>query len=408
MKTKIPLHTQILIGVVLGSLTGYLFPQHYDFVKIFADIFLRLLKMLIVPLIFTSIVSGVLSGASASSVGRLGVKTFVYYLITSMLAILTGQMLVNLFKPGVNGNAIKSAVNPNNIENVVSNFKFSDVFVKAVPENIFRAMANGDVLSIIFFALLCGFVILTLEDSPKSYLTRFFDSFYALMMKLTEFIIKLAPYGIFALLFTTVAKTGVEMFKTMFFYFITVLSALFIHFFITLPALVYAVTRKNPYRFMKKMLTPLLTAFSTSSSSATLPLTIGTIEKEVGVPNRVAGFVLPLGATVNMDGTALYECVAVIYIAQCYGIDLTFTQQIIVAVTSLLVSIGAAGIPMAGLVMMSIILKAVGLPLEGIGLIIAVDRFLDMFRTATNVFSDSSGALILSYLEDRDNCCKGL
>ncbi len=403
MKNKIPLHIQIIIGVVLGSLAGFLFPQFLNFVKIFAVLFLKLLKMLVIPLIFTSIVSGTISSKDATSIGRIGLKTFLYYITTSLLAILTGQILVNLFKPGLNA-SIK-APESLNLKHLASNFSYSDILLKIVPDNIINSMAKGDVLPVIFFALLTGFFILKLQSNHKDFLTNFFESFYALMMKITEFVILLAPYGIFALLYKATAESGVAVFKTLLFYFITVLTGLAIHFFITLPLLAYVITRKNPYTFMKKMLTPLLTAFSTSSSSATLPLTIQTIEKKVGVPNRVAGFVLPLGATINMDGTALYECVAVIYIAQCYGLHLSFSQQVIVVITSLLVSIGAAGIPMAGLVMMSVILKAVGLPLEGIGLIIAVDRFLDMFRTATNVFSDSTGTLIISYLEDKKNCC---
>ncbi len=406
MKNKIPLHVQIIIGVVLGSLGGILFPQFSDFVKIFAQLFLKLLKMLVIPLIFTSLVSGTLASKDATSIGKIGFKTFIYYLTTSLLAILTGQILVNIFKPG-----IKASVNiPEgvDVQHLATNFSYSDIFTRLVPDNIFQSMAKGEVLPVIFFALITGFFILKLKTEHKNFLTVFFESFYALMMKITEFVILLAPYGIFALLYNTTADSGLSVFKTLLFYFLTVLSGLFIHFFITLPFLGYIITGKNPYVFMKKMITPLLTAFSTSSSSATLPLTIQAIEENVGVPNRIAGFVLPLGATINMDGTALYECVAVIYIAQCYGIHLTFSQQAVIVITSLLVSIGAAGIPMAGLVMMSIILKAVGLPLEGIGLIIAVDRFLDMFRTATNVFSDSTGTLIISYLEEKDKCCSRL
>lgn len=403
MKNKIPLHTKIILGVILGSLGGMLFPQFFNFVKIFADLFLRLLKMLVIPLIFTSIVSGTISSKDTASIGRIGVKTFLYYITTSLLAILTGQFLVNLLKPGVNAKI--SPPESLNLQHLASNFSYSDILLKIVPDNVFNSMAKGEVLPIIFFALLTGFFILKLKSEHKNFLTGFFEAFYSLMMKITEFVILLAPYGIFALLYKATAESGLKVFKTLLFYFLTVLSGLAIHFFITLPLLGFLITRKNPYIFMKKMLTPLLTAFSTSSSSATLPLTIQTIEKNVGVPNKVAGFVLPLGATINMDGTALYECVAVIYIAQCYGVHLTFSQQTVVVITSLLVSIGAAGIPMAGLVMMSVILKAVGLPLEGIGLIIAVDRFLDMFRTATNVFSDSTGALIISYLEDKKDCC---
>ncbi len=394
-KLKIPLSVQIIVGVALGLIAGILLPGFSTFGAFIGDLFLRLLRMLIIPLIFSSIVMGVVSTSSASSFGRLGLKTLSWYLTTSLLAILTGQLLVNLFRPGVGANLPLDAA-PQGIE---STFSLADVIMKIVPENILRSMADGQVLPVIFFALLAGYFLGRLPEKTGGPLIRVTDGLYHLMMNITGFVIMLAPIGIFGLIYRTVAETGLGVFSNLALYFLTVLAGLLIHFFITLPLLLFLLTRKNPYVFMRQMMTPLITAFSTSSSSATLPLTIRTIEEEVGVSNRVAGFVLPLGATVNMDGTALYECAAVIFIAQVYGIDLSMYQQIVVVVTALLVSIGAAGIPMAGLVMMTIILRAVNLPLEGVGLIIAVDRFLDMFRTATNVFSDSTGTYVINHTE---------
>ncbi|NOY23408.1 MAG: dicarboxylate/amino acid:cation symporter [Acidobacteria bacterium] len=393
---RFPVYAQIIAGVILGVVCGIVLPEYSAAGGFLGTLFLKLLKMLIIPLIFSSIVMGVVSTASASSFGRLGLKTLVYYISTSLMAILTGQLFVNLLKPGI-GTHLHAAVRAA----PTTTFSIKDIFLNMVPDNIFSAMANGNVLPVIFFALLAGFFIGVLGDKPRQTLTDLMDAIYQLMMKITGFVIFLAPVGIFGLIYKTVASTGAAVFGNLMFYFFTVLAGLAVHFFITLPLLFYIFTRQNPYRFMKQMIAPLITAFSTSSSSATLPLTIETIEKEAGVSNRVAGFVLPLGATINMDGTALYECAAVIFIAQAYGIHLTMGQQVVVVVTALLVSIGAAGIPMAGLVMMTVILKAVPLPLEGIGLIIAVDRFLDMFRTATNVFSDSTGARIIDHSEQK-------
>lgn len=395
IKFKIPLSVQIVAGVLFGLAAGVFLPDYSASGAFLGDLFLRLLRMLIIPLIFSSIVMGVVSTANASSFGRLGLKTFSWYLTTSLLAILTGQLLVNVLRPGVGANLPLEAA-PEGIE---SGFSLADVIMNMVPENIVRSMAEGQVLPVIFFALLTGYFLGRLPEKTGGPLIRVTDGLYHLMMHVTGFVIMLAPVGIFGLIYRTVADTGLGVFANLAMYFLTVLGGLMIHFFVTLPLLLFLLTRKNPFVFMRQMITPLITAFSTSSSSATLPLTIRTIEEEVGVSNRVAGFVLPLGATVNMDGTALYECAAVIFIAQVYGIDLSMYQQVVVVVTALLVSIGAAGIPMAGLVMMTIILRAVHLPLEGVGLIIAVDRFLDMFRTATNVFSDSTGTYVINHTE---------
>ncbi|MCK5880036.1 MAG: dicarboxylate/amino acid:cation symporter, partial [Holophagae bacterium] len=365
-KLKFPIYAQIIAGVILGVACGIILPEYSAAGGFLGTLFLRLLKMLIIPLIFSSIVMGVVSTASASSFGRLGLKTLVYYISTSLLAIFTGQLFVNVLKPGVGAHLHTAlAVAP------TTTFSLKDIFLNMVPANIFSAMANGDVLPVIFFALLAGFFIGVLGKKHRQTLTDLMDAIYQLMMKITGFVIFLAPVGIFGLIYQTVASTGTAVFGNLMFYFFTVLAGLMVHFFVTLPLLLFVFTRQNPYRFMKKMIAPLVTAFSTSSSSATLPLTIETIETEAGVSNRVAGFVLPLGATINMDGTALYECAAVIFIAQAYGYDLSMGAQVVVVVTALLVSIGAAGIPMAGLVMMTVILNAVHLPLEGVGLIIA-------------------------------------
>jgi proton glutamate symport protein len=271
-----------------------------------------------------------------------------------------------------------------------------------VPTNIFHALMSADILAIIFFSILAGFFITRLGSGSKEFLTKFFDAGFEVMMKITHFIIRFTPLGILGIVVGVVAEQRenlIEVLGSLGKYFVTVLAGLVIHATITLPLILKAIGKVSPIKHFQAVTTPLLTAFSTRSSSATLPLTIDAVENNSGVSNKVTSFVLPLGATINMDGTALYECVAAMFIAQAYGIEISFVQQMIVVFTALLASIGAAGIPMAGLVMISVILNAVGLPLEGVGLIIAIDPFLDMCRTTVNVWSDSSGAAIIAKTE---------
>jgi len=362
------------------------------------DVFLRALKMLIIPLVISSLISGITNIGSGQNLGRLGLKTISYYVLTSTLAIVTGLFLVNLIKPGTS--ADMSLVQK--VEGLVeSQPNFRDLIIHIIPENIVKALANGDMLSIIFFAVLLGFFIIRISSKSKQLLTNFFNAFFEVMMKITMFVIRFTPLGIFGIVAKVVADQDdlVSLVSSMGLYMGTVILALLIHSFLTLPLIVKYIGKSKPYKHFSNMSTPLLTAFSTSSSGATLPLTITAVEENSGVSNKISSFTLPLGATINMDGTALYECVAALFIAQAYGVDLSIVQQVLVVATALFASIGAAAIPMAGLVMITVILSAVGLPLEGVGLILAVDRILDMFRTATNVWSDSCGAVIIAKSE---------
>jgi Na+/H+-dicarboxylate symporter len=260
---------------------------------------------------------------------------------------------------------------------------------------------NGELLSVIFFALIFGFFITQVPSKPQKILTDFFNAVFDVMMKVTLFVIRFTPLGIFGLVAEKIAQQDDlgALIQSLGTYMLVVMAGLAIHATISLPLIARFIGRVNPLKHFHAMKAALLTAFSTSSSNATLPLTIQSVEENDGVSNKISSFTLPLGATINMDGTALYECVAVMFIAQAYNIDLSFGEQIIVVITSILASIGAAGVPMAGLVMITIILSAVGLPLEGVGLILAVDRILDMFRTATNVWSDSTGAVVIAKSE---------
>ncbi|MBL7033581.1 MAG: dicarboxylate/amino acid:cation symporter [Candidatus Delongbacteria bacterium] len=394
---KINLTGWILIGLVLGVLVGWLVGTPIlPWTNPLAELFLRLLKMIIIPLIFTSIITGVTGVGDSTSFGRMGIKTLLYYLTTSFLAILTGLVLVNLLQPGVGADFGFQEVPQLGEQSLQS---LGDIFYRLIPTNPIAALANGDTLAVIFFALLLGFFITRLPQPQRTLLGDIFEAGFKVMMKMTQFVINLAPVGVFALLVRVVATTGFEAFGNLGLYALAVVSGLLIHAVITLPLALRLLAGISPWRFLQAMSTALLTAFSTSSSSATLPMTLECAEDRAGISNRTSSFVLPLGATVNMDGTALYECVAAIFIAQVYGIELSFLQQMVVVVTALLASIGAAGIPMAGLVMITIILRAVGLPLEGIGLILAVDRVLDMMRTTVNVWSDSVGTAIIARSE---------
>lgn len=395
---RIKLHWQILIALVLGVLYGIYLTDYVIYISWMGDLFLRALKMIIVPLILSSIISGVANIGNAENLGRLGLKTIGYYIMTSIFAILTGLVLVNIFQPGVGADLGFSR----EVEELsVATESFGSTLLNIIPTNIFTAFVEGNMLSIIFFSIIFGFFITKTKPRYRNFLGDFFNATFSVMMKLTMFVIRFTPLGVFGIVALQVSESTdiVNLAERMGLYMLVVISALFIHALITLPLITRIIGRAHPWKHLRNLSTPLLTAFSTSSSSATLPLTMEAVEHNDGVSNKITSFTLPLGATINMDGTALYECVAAMFIAQAYGVDLSFGQQVIVVITALLASIGAAGIPMAGLVMISIILTAVGLPLEGVGLILAVDRILDMFRTATNVWSDSCGAVIIAKSE---------
>lgn len=386
----------IFAGFFLGIFAGRMFGESIVAVATpMKDIFLRLLKMAILPLVITSIISAVIKVGSSKGLGKITLQTITYYITTSLIAIFTGQLLVNIFKPGV-GVKLGLKEIPEGIG--VVDKGIGHLLIDIIPENIFRSMAAGDVLPVIFFSILFGFFVTQLKEKQRILLGDIFQAGFEAMMKMTLFIIWSAPLGVFGIIAIIVAETGYEAFIPLGKYFLVVLAGLSIHFFITLPLILKFLGNINPGIHFRGMTTALLTAFSTCSTIVTLPLTMKAVTTNSGANEKSAGFVLPIGATINMDGTALYECVATIFIAQVYGFDLSLAQQGIIAITAVLASIGAASIPMSGFVMMTIILNAVGLPLEGIGIVLAVDRILDMFRTMVNVMSDSVGAVVISRL----------
>jgi Na+/H+-dicarboxylate symporter len=370
--------------------------------------FLNALKMIIVPLIVSSIITGIAGIGGRGTVGRLGWKTLLYYFSTSLLAILVGLVAVNIMQPGiVDGEPAKDIValdetDLSSIEQRVAGKGAGDVveiFIRMIPTNIVAAAAEGQMLGLIFFSLLFGYFMTRIEEGRGKLLFDFWQGIFSVMMKITDWVMLFAPLGVFALVAKVVAVTGFEAFRPLLVFFFTVLGALAVHMLITLPLLLRFIARVDPRRQFSAMSPALLTAFSTASSSATLPVTLDCVENRAGVSNRTTSFVLPLGATVNMDGTALYECVAAMFIAQAYGIELGFATQFTVVLVALLTSIGVAGIPAASLVAITIILSTIGLPVEAVGLILAVDRVLDMCRTSVNVFSDSCGAVLIGRTE---------
>ena len=369
-----------------------------NYISWVGDVFIRALKMLIIPLVLSSLISGVSNLGGSENLGRLGLKTLSYYLLTSTFAIVTGLFFVNLLKPGVG--ADRSAEHL--VEGLAnSSGSISDTLINIVPTNLFESLSNGDMLPIIFFSILFGIFITKVETKAQAIFTDFFNALFDIMMKITMWVIRFTPLGVFGIVAKVIADQDdlIGLAAQMGLYMVTVILALSVHAFITLPLLTRLIGKANPLKHFKAVSTPLLTAFSTSSSGATLPLTMTAVEKNDGVSNKITSFTLPLGATVNMDGTALYELVAAMFIAQAYGVDLSLGQQFVMVLTALLASIGAAAIPMAGMVMITVVLTVAGLPLEGIGLILAVDRILDMFRTSVNVWSDTCGAVIIAKSE---------
>lgn len=450
-----PLHWQILLGLLVGAALGLVLgrwgvatlPQGiapakaggeaarvvmatpvFIGLRLAGDLFINGLKLITVPLVMSSIVLAVAGMGAMGGFGRLGVKALVYYMSTSLFAILLGLALVVVFRPGfdASGRGILEgqdlsafAEAQTQVVSTAGNksaSEFMNVFRQMVPPNVIAAAAEGQLLGLIVVSLVVGYFLARMEGDGKSALLSFTRGVYDLTMKITDLVLRLAPIGVIGLLGTTVAEQYARLVPDDRFeifarglgsFALISAAALAIHLLGTLPALLVLIARVNPIRHFRAMAPALVTAFSTASSSATLPVTIDCVERRAGVSNRISSFTLPLGATVNMDGTALYECVAAIFICQAFGIELSFGQQVVIVVTALLTSIGVAGVPAASLVAIIIILEGVqsqlppGSPalIAGLGLLFVFDRPLDMCRTAVNMFSDSVGAVIIARSE---------
>jgi Na+/H+-dicarboxylate symporter len=396
------LHWQIFVAMALGAAVGAIGGEAAaSSLGWLGTLFIRLLRMIIVPLIIFSIVSGVSSVAESGRLGRMFAKTFGYYVLSGLIAILIGLVLVNLIQPGRGANLVDAATA--DLPPLETPSSVLDIVNQIVPENVVAAMAGSDMLAIIFFCILFGAAISTLSEHPRRAIAGFFDSGFHAMMNLTGWIIALAPIGVFGLIARMVGQTGFASFKALGLYMVTIASGLTLQMFVVFPVLLIVLGRIHPRIHFRNMIEPLTVAFSTASSGATLPVTLRATEENAGVSNRVTSFVVPMGATVNMNGTALYECAGVLFIAQVLGFELGLVQQAVVVVTALLAAIGAAAVPSAGLVMIFLVLESVGL--RGpevnavVGMMLAVDRPLDMYRTAVNVYGDTVGAAIIAKSE---------
>lgn len=420
---KLALHWQIIIAIVLAGIVGSIvktFSQGGDPVTLLGidvgtifeyvgQLFLNALKMIIVPLIASSIIVGMCGiGGSGARLAKIGTRTLLFYAVTTFFAILVGLALINVVSPGqYEGRPVGDLLafdsrDASAIQEKIENKGSSDVaeiFLRMIPPNIVKASAEGQMLGIIFFSILFGFFITKLSDELRHPFVRFWDATFKVMMSMTEWIMKFAPIGVFALVAGVISKTGFDAARPLAIFSLTVLGALLIHALVVLPILLRSLARVKPWAVLRAMSPAILTAFSTASSSATLPVSMKSLEKNVGVSNNISSFVLPLGATVNMNGTALYECAAAMFIAQAYGLDLTLGVQFTIVVVALLTSIGVAGVPSASLVAIAIILGVIGLPVEAIGVLMVFDRVLDMCRTSVNIWGDAVCATIIARLE---------
>ncbi|MBT6295239.1 MAG: dicarboxylate/amino acid:cation symporter [Nitrospina sp.] len=393
----------MLIGISMGGLCGWIFGKEMLVVEWMGEMFLDTLKMLVIPLIISSMIVGITGLGDIRKVGKAGTITLIYFLSTSGIAVMVGIIVVNIMQPGL-GVELTTDI-PEKVAGKES-IGITDILTSFVTPNLFESMAKMEILPIIMFSLVFGGVLTTLGEKGKLVISVF-DGINIAIMKIVHLVMYFAPLGVFALVSSKLGAAGggdlflAELLKIGKFA-ITVILGLMIHALITLPAILFFVAKQNPLTYFKNMSNALTTALSTASSAATLPVTIECVEEENKISRRTTLFVIPLGATVNMNGTALYESIAAIFIAQMVGIHLALSDQILIFLTATLAAIGAAGIPEAGLVTMVIVLQAVGLPLEGIGMLLSIDWFLDRIRTSVNVWGDSIGAAVVDRLEGKD------
>lgn len=390
----------LLTGAVFGILIHYFIPEGYfrdtilinGILYVLGNGFIRLMQMLVVPLVFCSLVCGAMAIGDTKTLGTVGVKTIIFYLITTALAVCLALSVASLINPGL---GMHETVSDTSAAVETTTINFADTLLNIIPKNIFNSLANGDMLPVIVFALFTG-ILLASMGNRVSTVANFFSQFNDIMMEMTTAVMKVAPVGVFCLIAKTFAGIGFDAFVPMLKYMGSVILALALQCFVVYQVLLFLFTRLNPFRFIRKFFPVMTFAFSTSTSNATIPLSIDTLFKKIGVSKRISSFTIPLGATINMDGTSIMQGVAVIFIAQAYGIDLTPSALATVVATATVASIGTAGVPSVGLVTLSMVLTSVGLPTEGIALIMGIDRILDMLRTAVNITGDAVCTTIIA------------
>jgi Na+/H+-dicarboxylate symporter len=402
--------TPILVAMAIGAVVGWLVGPESKFLGLFdflGTAFINLLKMVVVPLISASILTGVATVGSGRDLGRLGLKTLGFYVFTTLLSVLIALALVDLVQPGIaNGVPAKSLLALEASSDIVNSsvqqkasVTVTDTLLSIIPTNVFQAAATNNLLGVMFFSVLFGFFLARIELPYRQTVLDLAHGVFRVMMRMTIFIMSLAPIGIFGLTAKVVAKSGIHAAGPILSFGACVVAGILIYALVALPLLIRMSGIRNPYRLFSAMSPALLTAFSTASSAAALPLSLESLEKRAKVSERIASFVMPLGTSINHAGSALYECAGAMFIAQAYGLHLSFGQQFTVVVLALLTSMGVAGIPAASLVAIAVILSAVGLPPEGIGALLVLDRLLDMARTAINVFADAACTVIVARLE---------
>ena len=406
-KKKLSLSTIIFIALLTGAIFGilihYFIPEGYfrdtilinGILYVLGNGFIRLMQMLVVPLVFCSLVCGAMAIGDTKTLGTVGVKTIIFYLITTALAVCLALSVASLINPGL---GMHETVSDTSAAVETTTINFADTLLNIIPKNIFNSLANGDMLPVIVFALFTG-ILLASMGNRVSTVANFFSQFNDIMMEMTTAVMKVAPVGVFCLIAKTFAGIGFDAFVPMLKYMGSVILALALQCFVVYQVLLFLFTRLNPFRFIRKFFPVMTFAFSTSTSNATIPLSIDTLFKKIGVSKRISSFTIPLGATINMDGTSIMQGVAVIFIAQAYGIDLTPSALATVVATATVASIGTAGVPSVGLVTLSMVLTSVGLPTEGIALIMGIDRILDMIRTAVNITGDAVCTTIVCHQE---------
>ena len=407
-KKKIGLSTQIFIALLIGALFGvvihYWVPSSYikdtviveGVLYVVGQGFIRLMQMLVVPLVFCSLICGSMAIGDTKTLGKVGVKTIGFYLVTTALAVCVALGSALLINPG--RGLDMDAVQKGTVSSTTEATSLVDTLLNIIPKNPVQSMANGDMLPIIVFALFVGIMLAKL-GTRGSVVANFFSQFNDVMMEMTMAIMKIAPIGVFCLIARTFATVGFSAFAPMLKYMGNVTLALAIQCLVVYQILLFVFTRLNPFKFIKKFLPVMGFAFSTATSNATIPMSIDTLSKKMGVSKQISSFTIPLGATINMDGTSIMQGVAVVFIAQAYGIPLTMGNLATVVVTATLASIGTAGVPGAGMVMLAMVLTSVGLPVDGIALVAGVDRIFDMGRTVVNITGDASCCIIVSNLE---------
>ncbi len=394
------LPTKIIVGMILGIAAGIVFKDQAASLQPIGTIFIRLISLIVVPLVFVSLFLGTASMGDLKKLGRIGAKTLLYYITTTVIAIIIGLVLVNIVKPGKDVQ-LEAQYQDVTFQQPEKEISIVDNLINIIPTNPVSALVEGNMLQIIFLAILFGIAVTTISDTKRQTLIHWFDSFNEGIFNVIHMVMKLAPLGVFALIGSTIGKFGFDVLVSLLKYGILVIIGLTIHASVIISIAVKMIGKLNPLKFWSAIRPAMVVAFSTSSSNATLPVTMESVEKGLNVPRVISSFVLPLGATINMDGTALYQCISIFFIAQVYSVEISIVKMIIIVLSVVLASIGTAGAPMAGVLILVMILRSVGIPTEGIAMIMGIERIMDMTRTTVNIIGDASASVVITQLEKK-------